>query len=69
MKYRAGTTERGTMRMDKSKNKLSWTWSVRLTIRALKTYYVVNRVHVIVYIAIMAWRLSYRMSASVYRHV
>lgn len=27
----------------------------RLTIRALKTYYVVNRVHVIVYIAIMAW--------------
>lgn len=55
MKYRAGTTERGTMRMDKSKNKLSWTWSVRLTIRALKTYYVVNRVHVIVYIAIMAW--------------
>lgn len=43
------------MRMDKSKNKLSWTWSVRFTIRALKTYYVVNRVHVIVYIAIMAW--------------
>ena len=55
MKYRAGTTGRGTMRMDKSKNKLSWTWSVRFTIRALKTYYVVNRVHVIVYIAIMAW--------------
>ena len=43
------------MRMDKSKNKLSWTWSVRFTIRALKTYYVVNRVHAIVYIAIMAW--------------
>ena len=43
------------MRMDKSKNKLSWTWSVRLTRRALKTYYAVNRVHVIVYIAIMAW--------------
>ena len=40
--------------MDKSKNKLSWTWSVRLTRRALKTYYAVNRVHVIVYIAIMA---------------
>ena len=55
MKYRAGTTGRGAMRMDKSKNKLSWTWSVRFTIRALKTYYVVNRVHVIVYIAIMAW--------------
>ncbi len=55
MRYRAGTTGRRTKRMDKSKNKLSWTWSVRLTRRALKTYYAVNRVHVIVYIAIMAW--------------
>jgi ATP-binding cassette, subfamily B, bacterial len=41
--------------MDKSKNKLSCIESVRLTRRALKTYYAASSVHVIVYIAIMAW--------------
>lgn len=41
--------------MDKSKNKLSCIESVRLTRRAIKTYYAASSVHVIVYIAIMAW--------------
>ena len=63
MRYRAGTTQRRTMRMDKSKNKLSCIESVRFTRRALKTYYAASSVHVIVYIAIMAWE-----ALTPYRH-
>ena len=55
MRYRADTTERGRRVMERNKGKMSWLETVRLTRRAFKTYYKGNKVHVIVFIATMAW--------------
>ena len=41
--------------MERNKGKMSWSETIRLTRRAFKTYYKANPLHVIVFIATMAW--------------
>ena len=41
--------------MERNKGKMSWSETIRLTRRAFKTYYKSNPVHVIMFIATMAW--------------